>query len=161
MEKLCPRCLTARSKTSCDPPAGPASIKLENFGVASYVHYTYVHCILRRRLDEQPDEKEAGKEPRNTSSLLCIRLIFRAFPADIGMQVRSVIWTGPATRCSESFVTSRQSLTLSSRGKRQFSDHREVKTAIIPAGGGGSENCVTISEGLIIRNNRSRSWRLI
>lgn len=51
----------------------------------------YVRCILRRRLDEQPDEKEAEKEARNTSSLLCIRLIFRAFPTDIEMQVSSVI----------------------------------------------------------------------
>lgn len=104
--------------------------------------------------------KRPGRSPEYKFALLRIRLIFRAFPADIGMQVSSVIRTGPATRCSESFVTSRQSLTLSSRVERRFSDHRKVKTTIIPASGGGSENCVTISEELIIRNNCSRSGRL-
>lgn len=58
MEKLC-RYQTARSKTSSDPVAGPVSIKLENFGVVSRL---YVRCILRRCLDEQLDEKEAGKK---------------------------------------------------------------------------------------------------
>jgi len=58
MEKLC-RYQIARSKTSSDPVAGPVSIKLGNFGMASRL---YVRCILRR-LDEQLDEKEAGKKP--------------------------------------------------------------------------------------------------
>jgi len=56
--KTLSRCQTARSKTFSDPVAGPASIKLGNFGLTSL----YVRCILRRRLDEQLDEKEVGKE---------------------------------------------------------------------------------------------------
>lgn len=91
--------------------------KLANFGAATRPLRTDI--AFRDALDEQScSGKEARRGPgkgapgAQVRSSLCIRLIFRALPTDIGMQVSSVIRTGPATRCFESFVTSRQSLTL-------------------------------------------------